>query len=79
MDAGASDFAHACAELGVSWIEEPLDMYAFDKQAELCRRSEVPIAYGELNGGRHEFKVMLEKRSYDIYQFESEGRSNCWT
>ena len=50
------------------WIEEPLDMYAYDEQAELCRRSAVPIAGGELNGGWQEFKVMLEKGSYDIYQ-----------
>ena len=64
----ATDFARACAELGVAWIEEPLDMYAYDEQAELCRRSEVPIAGGELNGGWQEFKVMLEKGSYDIYQ-----------
>jgi L-alanine-DL-glutamate epimerase-like enolase superfamily enzyme len=64
----ASDFARACADLGVSWIEEPLDMYAYDEQAELCRRSEVPIAGGELNGGWQELKVMLEKGSYDIYQ-----------
>jgi L-alanine-DL-glutamate epimerase-like enolase superfamily enzyme len=64
----ATDFARACADLGVAWIEEPLDMYAYDDQAELCRRSEVPIAGGELSGGWHEFKVMLEKGSYDIYQ-----------
>ncbi len=64
----ATDFARACAELGVAWIEEPLDMYAYDEQAELRRRSEVPIAGAELNGGWQEFKVMLEKGSYDIYQ-----------
>ncbi|MBN1813723.1 MAG: mandelate racemase/muconate lactonizing enzyme family protein [Anaerolineae bacterium] len=64
----ATEFAHACADLDVSWIEEPLDMVAYDEQAELCRRSQVPIAGGELNGGWHEFKVMLEKGSYDIYQ-----------
>jgi L-alanine-DL-glutamate epimerase-like enolase superfamily enzyme len=64
----ATDFAKACAELRVAWIEEPLDMYAFDELAELRRQSEVPIAGGELNGGWHEFKVMLEKGSLDIYQ-----------
>ncbi|MBN1146571.1 MAG: mandelate racemase/muconate lactonizing enzyme family protein [Anaerolineales bacterium] len=64
----AAEFAKACADLNVAWIEEPLDMYAFDEQAELCHRSSVPIAGGELNGGWHEFKVMLEKGSYDIYQ-----------
>lgn len=64
----ATEFAHGCAALGVSWIEEPLDMHAYDDLAELCRRSQVPIAGGELNGGWHEFTVMLEKGSYDVYQ-----------
>jgi L-alanine-DL-glutamate epimerase-like enolase superfamily enzyme len=64
----ATEFARECAELDVSWIEEPLDMYAWDELAELRRRSAVPIAGGELNGGWHEFKVMLEKGSLDVYQ-----------
>jgi D-galactarolactone cycloisomerase len=64
----ATDFARACADLDVRWIEEPLDMYAYGEQAELRRRSPVLIAGGELNGGWHEFQVMLEKGSYDIYQ-----------
>ncbi len=64
----ATHFAQACADLDVRWIEEPLDMHAYDELAELRRRSSVPIAGGELNGGWHEFKVMLEKGSYDIYQ-----------
>jgi L-alanine-DL-glutamate epimerase-like enolase superfamily enzyme len=64
----ATDFAHACADLDVAWIEEPLDMYAYDELAELCRRSRVPIAGAELNSGWHKFKIMLEKGSYDIYQ-----------
>lgn len=64
----AVDFARACMDLGVAWIEEPLDMHAYDELADLCRQSDVPIAGGEMNGGWHEFKVMLEKGSYDIYQ-----------
>ena len=64
----ATEFARACADLGVRWLEEPLDMHAYDELAEVCRRSTVPIAGGELNGGWHEFKVMLEKGSLDIYQ-----------
>lgn len=64
----ATDFARACADLNVGWIEEPLDMYAYDELAELRRRSAVPIAGGEMNGGWHEFKIMLEKGSLDIYQ-----------
>jgi L-alanine-DL-glutamate epimerase-like enolase superfamily enzyme len=64
----ATDFAQACAELDVAWIEEPLDMSSWDDLAELRRRSRVQIAGGEMNGGWHEFKVMLEKGSLDIYQ-----------
>ena len=64
----ARDFADACAEADIAWIEEPLDMYAYDELAELCLQSKVPIAGGEMNAGWHEFKVMLEKGSYDIYQ-----------
>ena len=64
----ATEFSRACADLDVRWIEEPLDMYAYDEQAELRRRSAVPVAGAELNGGWQELKVMLEKGSYDIYQ-----------
>ena len=64
----ATDFARACAEQDIAWLEEPLDMYAWDDLAELRRRSGVPIAGGELNGGWHEFQVMLEKGSLDVYQ-----------
>ena len=64
----AVEFSAACTDLQVGWIEEPLDMHAYDEMAELRERSAVPIAGGELNGGWHEFKVMLEKGSLDIYQ-----------
>ena len=66
----AIGFASACADLGVSWIEEPLDMYAYDELAELRRRSQVPIAGGELNGGWQEFKVMLQKGSLGFCTFD---------
>jgi L-alanine-DL-glutamate epimerase-like enolase superfamily enzyme len=64
----ATEFAAACAANDIAWLEEPLDMYGWDDLAELRRRSEVPIAGGELNGGWHEFAVMLEKGCFDIYQ-----------
>jgi L-alanine-DL-glutamate epimerase-like enolase superfamily enzyme len=64
----ATEFARACADLKIGWIEEPLDMHAYGELAELRRRSSVPIAGGEMNGGWPEFKVMLEKGSLDIYQ-----------
>ncbi|MEE4218215.1 MAG: mandelate racemase/muconate lactonizing enzyme family protein [Xanthomonadales bacterium] len=64
----AVNFAAACADNGIAWLEEPLDMYGWDELAELRRRSGVPIAGGELNGGWHEFRVMMEKGCFDIYQ-----------
>jgi L-alanine-DL-glutamate epimerase-like enolase superfamily enzyme len=64
----AREFAAACGDNGIAWLEEPLDMYAWDDLAELRRVSPVAIAGGELNGGWHEFRVMLEKGSFDIYQ-----------
>ena len=64
----ATLFAHECAELGIAWIEEPLDMHAYDELANLRQASKVPFAGGELNSGWHEFNVMFEKGSLDIYQ-----------
>jgi L-alanine-DL-glutamate epimerase-like enolase superfamily enzyme len=64
----ATEFAAACADHGIAWLEEPLDMYAWDELAELRRRSQVKIAGAELNGGWHEFRTMLEKGCLDIYQ-----------
>jgi L-alanine-DL-glutamate epimerase-like enolase superfamily enzyme len=67
----ATRFGKVCDELGVRWIEEPLDMYAYDDYGELCRRIETPISGAELNQGWHEFKTMLEHDSFDIYQPDS--------
>ncbi len=64
----ATRFGKVCDENNYTWIEEPLEMYDYDGQAELRRRVKTSIAGGELNAGWHEFKVMLEKGSYDIYQ-----------
>jgi len=64
----ATEFAKACEEYDISWLEEPLDMYAFDEMAELRRRTKTPIAGGELTPGWHEHKIMFEKGSLDIYQ-----------
>jgi L-alanine-DL-glutamate epimerase-like enolase superfamily enzyme len=78
--ARATEFAAACAANGIAWLEEPLDMYGWEDLAALRRRSEVPIAGGELNGGWHEFQVMLEKGCLDIYQPDATfggGISDC--
>jgi L-alanine-DL-glutamate epimerase-like enolase superfamily enzyme len=67
----AAKFARACAGLDIAWVEEPLDMHAYNEHAELRRRSAVPIAGGELNAGWHELQVMLETGSCDIYQHDA--------
>lgn len=64
----ATEFARACEEHGVSWLEEPLDMHAYDELAELRKRTSVKIAGCELNIGWQEAKIFLEKGSFDIYQ-----------
>ncbi len=61
-------FARACEAFSVKWLEEPLDMHAYDDLARLRQETSTPIGGGELNSGWHEFKVMMEKGSLDIYQ-----------
>ena len=75
-------FANRAAELGYKWLEEPLANDDYDGMAELRRRTAIPIAGAELNHvGLPEMKVMLEKRSLDIYQPDSVfagGISETW-
>ena len=67
--ARATEFGRACEDLGVSWLEEPLDMHDYDGLAELRRRMKtLKIAGCELNSGWPEAKIFLEKGSFDIYQ-----------
>ncbi len=67
----ATAYAKACEEYNIAWLEEPLDMYAFDEMAELRKRTSTPIAGGELTPGWHAHRTMLEKGSLDIYQPDS--------
>ncbi len=75
-------FADRAAELGYKWLEEPLPNDDADGMAELRRRTAIAIAGAELNHvGLPEMKVMLEKRSLDIYQSDSVfagGISETW-
>jgi len=65
----ASRFCGAAAELDFAWVEEPLAFDAYDDLAALRRRSQVPLAGGELNNqGLPELTTMLERGCYDIYQ-----------
>ena len=64
----ATAFAHGCDELGIAWLEEPLDMYDWHGMAELRRRVRTPIAGGELHGGWHELLPLFEHDSLAKYQ-----------
>jgi L-alanine-DL-glutamate epimerase-like enolase superfamily enzyme len=65
----AKNFADACADLGVAWLEEPLPMDAYDDQAALAAYSRVPISGGELHtNGFAELKMMIERKCYHIFQ-----------
>ncbi len=65
----ARRFADACADAGVSWVEEPLAMDAWDAQAALVADARVPIAGGELHtGGYAELAMMAHRRCYDVFQ-----------
>jgi len=64
----AREFAAACYDHGIEWLEEPLDSRDYDGNAALKRESKVKIAGGELNYGWDELKIMLEKDCFHIYQ-----------
>ena len=65
----ARAFADVCADAGVSWVEEPLPMDAYDDLTALSQYSRVPIAGGELHTGAYpELAMMIERRCYSIFQ-----------
>ncbi len=64
----ASEFASACFDHGIEWLEEPLDSRDYDGSAALKKMSKVKISGAELNYGWDEIKIMLEKDCFDVYQ-----------
>jgi len=67
--ARAKRFADVCADVGVSWLEEPLAMDSYDELTELTAYSKVPISGGEIHtGALPELKMMIERKCYDIFQ-----------
>lgn len=62
-------FCRGAEEEGFSWVEEPLPMDDYDGLAKLRANTKVNITGGELNNqGLPEFRVMLEKGCFDMYQ-----------
>ena len=65
----AKRFSDVCADAGVSWLEEPLPMDAYDDLAALSAYSKVPVAGGELHtSALAELKMMIERKCYSIFQ-----------
>jgi len=64
----AKEFAAACRDNRIEWLEEPLDSRDYDGNAALRRSSKVKISGAELNYGWDEIKIMLEKDCFDVYQ-----------
>ncbi|MEZ4577016.1 MAG: mandelate racemase/muconate lactonizing enzyme family protein [Desulfobacterales bacterium] len=64
----AVQFASACHDNGIHWLEEPLDCRDYDGNAALKKASKVPISGAELNYGWDELKIMFEKDCFDMYQ-----------
>lgn len=63
--------ARELQQLGVFWLEEPLDRYAFDELKKLCDNVELLIAGGENNRGLHELRWLVEQDVYDVLQPEA--------
>jgi D-galactarolactone cycloisomerase len=64
----ATEFGAACDDLGIAWIEEPLDMHDWDGMVALRDAVKTPIAGGELHGDWHELRALLERGCLDKYQ-----------
>ncbi|MCA9524033.1 MAG: mandelate racemase/muconate lactonizing enzyme family protein, partial [Myxococcales bacterium] len=62
-------FSLEAQALGYSWVEEPLPMDDYASLAKLRQATSIDICGGELNSqGLPEFRTMLERGCYDIYQ-----------
>ena len=61
-------FGKRCDDLGIAWIEEPLDMHAFTDNAKLRKAVKTKIAGAELLSDISEVRTMLEYEGLDKYQ-----------
>lgn len=55
-------------ELGCYWFEEPLRADDHDGLTQLARELTIPIASGENNYGKRQFRDLFERRAVDIVQ-----------
>jgi D-galactarolactone cycloisomerase len=64
----AIQFTQAIEDQNVRWIEEPLDLHAYEDLGSLRESTAIDIAGAELVDGWHEARMFLHFDSYDIYQ-----------
>lgn len=62
--------AHAFAEQGIEWLEEPLRQDDVEGYRWLRDRSPVPIAAGEGECGSESFRRLIDARALDVYQVD---------
>jgi len=55
-------------QLGCYWFEEPLPADDIDGLAQLAQALTIPIASGENNYGKRQFRQLFERRAVDIVQ-----------
>lgn len=63
--------ARELEQLGVYWLEEPLDRYDYAGLSRLAAAADILIAGGENNRGLHEFRQLIEGNCYDVIQPEA--------
>jgi L-alanine-DL-glutamate epimerase-like enolase superfamily enzyme len=61
-------FVESVEDQNIWWLEEPLEMHAYEELAELRKNSSIKIAGAELNAGWHEARMLMNFQSLDIYQ-----------
>ncbi len=64
----AKKFVTDLADQNIWWLEEPLEMHAYEELAELRKMSTIKIAGAELNAGWNEARMFLKFDSLDLYQ-----------
>lgn len=62
--------AHAFSEHNIFWLEEPLVPDDYVGYRKLTQASEIRIAAGEQESGRHTFKRLLDEGNIDVVQVD---------
>ena len=64
----ATDVAKVLEDNGVYWMEEPLHRGDYDGMTELHNRVKIRIAGGELTREPYEFRELLQRGCFDVFQ-----------